>query len=150
MQAAQELGISDAAVRQRIKRGQLRSEKIDGRVYVLFDQAPPNGHTGDQTAFQARSNSDATGDQTFDETVFDQRPPPGYQQLITNLEGEVAFLREQIQTKDEQLRANQIIISQLAERAKALSAPQAQETTNRPPQTTDLPQPWWKRLFSLQ
>ena len=35
--AARELGITPDALRQRIRRGQYRSEKTEGRVYVYLD-----------------------------------------------------------------------------------------------------------------
>lgn len=38
-EAADQLGISEAAVRNRIKRGTLQAEKKSGRVYVLLDGA---------------------------------------------------------------------------------------------------------------
>jgi hypothetical protein len=36
--AAQELGITPDALRQRIRRRQYRSEKVEGRVYVYLDE----------------------------------------------------------------------------------------------------------------
>src|SRR5215218_1407983 len=43
--AARRLGISEDAVRMRIKRDTLRSEKRDGRLYVLLEIEPTNDPT---------------------------------------------------------------------------------------------------------
>jgi hypothetical protein len=48
-EAAQALGITPEAVRMRIKRGTLRSEKRAGRVYVLLGPRPTTEHTTEQT-----------------------------------------------------------------------------------------------------
>jgi hypothetical protein len=48
-EAAQALGITAEAVRMRIKRGTLRSEKRGGRVHVLLGPDPTTEPTGDQT-----------------------------------------------------------------------------------------------------
>ncbi len=47
-EAAQALGITAEAVRMRIKRGTLRSEKRGGRVYVLLGPDPTSELTDDQ------------------------------------------------------------------------------------------------------
>src|SRR5215212_10817445 len=55
-EAAELLGISDGAVRQRIKRGTLSSEREAGRLYVLLyddataDPTRPHARTNDRTA----------------------------------------------------------------------------------------------------
>src|SRR5918998_6205093 len=54
--AAQLLGLSAEAVRMRIKRGTLASEKVGGTVYVLLESN------------QTRTNTDQTSDQTTDQT----------------------------------------------------------------------------------
>jgi excisionase family DNA binding protein len=43
--AARRLGISEDAVRMRVKRGTLRSEREDGRLYVLLDADPTTDPT---------------------------------------------------------------------------------------------------------
>jgi predicted transcriptional regulator len=47
-EAAQALGITQEAVRMRIKRGTLRSEKRAGRVYVLLGPRPTTERTAEQ------------------------------------------------------------------------------------------------------
>jgi hypothetical protein len=48
-EAALALGITPEAVRMRIKRGTLRSERQAGRVYVLLGLEPNTEHTTDRT-----------------------------------------------------------------------------------------------------
>ncbi len=52
-QAADQLGISSDAIRSRIKRGTLRTEREGGTVYVLLDDQPGKDQpTTDETANQ--------------------------------------------------------------------------------------------------
>jgi hypothetical protein len=72
-EAAEALGISAEAVRMRIRRKTLPSERHEGTVYVLLDS--------DQT----RHVADATDDQPW---------------VVARLENEVRFLREELARKD--------------------------------------------------
>jgi hypothetical protein len=75
-EAAQLLGVSKDAVRQRIRRGTIRSDKgKDGRVYVYVDASPDDVHEVTSTA--------------------DPRD-----QLIEHLRGEVEAWREESRRKD--------------------------------------------------
>jgi hypothetical protein len=48
-EAAELLGITAEAVRMRVKRGTLRSERQGGRVFVLLGQSQPTEHTTERT-----------------------------------------------------------------------------------------------------
>ncbi len=48
-EAAELLGITAEAVRMRVKRGTLRSERQGGRVFVLLGQGQPTEHTTERT-----------------------------------------------------------------------------------------------------
>ncbi len=87
MEAADELGISQDAVRMRIKRGTLDATKDGRQVFVLLDT--------DQTTDQTPSDSTA---------------------LISRLEDEVRFLREELARKD-------AIMLRMAESIPQLEAP---------------------------
>src|SRR5215210_4197801 len=76
--AARLLGLSAEAVRMRIKRGTLASEKVEGSVYVLLD------------ADQTRSNTAPPPEHTHEPTA-DQT------NLVEALRSEVEFLREELQ-----------------------------------------------------
>ena len=110
--AAQLLGLSAEAVRMRIKRGTLASEKVGGTVYVLLESDLT--HTG----------TDQTGDQTTDQTsvlTVDQTA------LVDALQAEVQFLREELQRREEvhteENRRKDTIIAQLTQRIPELEAP---------------------------
>ncbi len=121
-EAAGVLGISVEAVRGRAKRDSLKSERAeDGTVYVFV----PGGRT--------RPDYDQPNDQTL---------------MVTRLEDEVAFLRDQV-------RRQQEIIAQQAVTMRQLSAPpESPESTvvdqeEEPPTEAGGPQnqssrPWWR------
>jgi hypothetical protein len=114
--AAQLMGLSAEAVRMRIKRGTLPSEKIEGTVYVILDkdqtrsnEAPITNQTTDQT----RSNEDPTTNQTTDQTA-----------LVEVLNDHVAYLRGQLDQEREANRENRRIIAGLVQRVPELEAAQ--------------------------
>jgi DNA-binding Lrp family transcriptional regulator len=98
-EAARRLGISEGAVRKRVTRKTLEHDKEDdGRVYVYLD---------------------AGGRQGVDDGQ-DKGVDPNSNALISRLEDEVAYLREENRRKDE-------IIMQQAMTMRQLSAPSPQE-----------------------
>ncbi len=102
--AAVELGITEAAVRNRIKRGTLRAEREGGRVYVVLAGAANRGEPSDQ--------SDEPRDEPSDQSEL------------------IAVLREQLAAEREANRENRRIIAVLASRVPQLEAPR--EAHNRP------------------
>jgi hypothetical protein len=148
-EAAAELGITEAAVRGRIKRGTLRSYRESGKVYVLLE--------GDAST----TNRDAPTDAPTDESEL------------------IAVLREQLAEEREARRRADTIIAQLtqanatlAARIPELEAPtvpreppesaeprldrtsdtaeprsapeEPQEPTSQPQEE---PRTWWRRMF---
>jgi DNA-binding Lrp family transcriptional regulator len=100
-EAARRLGISEGAVRKRVTRKTLEHGKEDdGRVYVYLD---------------------AGGRQGVDDGQ-DEGVDPNSNALISRLEDEVAYLREENRRKDE-------IIMQQAMTMRQLSAPSPQNAT---------------------
>ena len=100
-EAARRLGISEGAVRKRVTRETLRHEKDDdGRVYVYLDVGGRRGVDVGQ-----------------DEGVY-----PNSNALISRLEDEVAFLRDQVQRQQE-------VIAQQAMTMRQLSAASPQEAS---------------------
>jgi hypothetical protein len=147
-EAAQVLGISAEAVRQRIKRGTLDTEKsVEGTVYVLLDT--------DLT----RNDNVRSGDRTGESGA-----------LISELRAHNATLREQLEAEREARRRADTIIAQLTQANAALAArvpeleapPEPREApvtaTEEPdsgeprpategPQTgTERRSSWWRRL----
>jgi hypothetical protein len=118
-QAAAALGITEGAVRSRIKRGTLPTAKEGGTVFVLL---------GDGT-------SQAT--QTTNTNV-----PHDQSELIASLQDQVRYLREQLDTerevRTEERRRHDTVLAQLS----AANAEQARtirelEAPQEPPETAD-------------
>lgn len=122
-EAARRLGVSEGAVRKRVARGTLEHDKEDdGRVYVYL----PDGV----------------------DDVQDEGVDPNSSALISHLEEEISYLRDENRRKDE-------IIMQQAMTMRALSAPEEPESVTHgqqeeePPESTEGSQtgsqrPWWK------
>ena len=109
-QAAETLGVTVDAVRGRIKRGTIEHERDGNRVYVIL------------AADESGTGRDQTNDQYGESGA-----------LISRLEGEVEFLRDQV-------RRQQEIIAQQAVTMRQLSAPsEAPEDVQRAAQSERAP-----------
>jgi hypothetical protein len=115
--ASERLGVSPEALRKRIRRGTVTSEKQDGRWYICLDN---DQDTGQDTSW------------TQQDTVQDT----GRDALVEQLQSEVDFLRTELEARREAEREQRIIISQLVGRVEALQAgydmPHAPESDDRP------------------
>jgi uncharacterized coiled-coil protein SlyX len=141
-EASQLIGISKDAVRMRVKRGTLRSEKTDNRVYVWLDDVPNDEH-----------NSDVNADPTS---------------LIAAKDETIRTLREQLESERRANEENRRLLAGLIERMPALEAgtepsgsqepPTAPETaTPEPERAKPRPaaggaqetaqRPWWRRVL---
>lgn len=132
--AARILGISEDAVRMRVKRGKLESDKEDGRLYVLLDTEP----TSDPTS-------------------------PGLApQLLEELRSRVSYLEGIISTRDEEIRRRDVIISQLTQRIPEIEPSSEPSDGNEDTSTVQdgaehqngseaaqgsVQRPWWRRVF---
>lgn len=118
-EAADRLGISEDAVRSRLKRGTLRSVRESGAVFILLGGG-------------VRQDRPAT-----DETTS-QRPTDPKDELI-------AVLREQLAAEREANRENRrLLLAALERPQRELEA----ETREDPPESTEGPRrPWWRRMF---
>ena len=135
-EAASLLGVSKDAVRMRVKRGTLRSEKEeDGRVYVWVNYNP-----------DADPN-----------TVHPETQVEAWRELIDEL-------RDRVRSLEESNRENRRIIAALTQRIPELEAPaspearESQEMAQEEPERTEprpttgeaqerIQRPWWRRLF---
>jgi hypothetical protein len=124
--AAQELGITPDALRQRIRRGQYHSTKEDGRVYVYLNV--------DRT----KTEHDVQGEPTT---------------LISALEDRIASLERQLREANDRDRENRRIIAALTSRIPELEAPteprESPETTTETAEGAQerVQRPWWRRMF---
>jgi excisionase family DNA binding protein len=117
-EASDLLGISKDAVRMRIKRGTLRSEKTDGRVYVWLDDVP---------------NADQNSDENTDPST-----------LIAAKDETIRTLREQLESERRANEENRRLLAGLIERLPALEAgtetPDSQMSTGSPETVQEEPE----------
>jgi excisionase family DNA binding protein len=117
-EAARRLGVKDDAIRKRIQRGTLRSEKDpeDGRVYVYLDT------TQDTT-------QDASYDGTQDKT-YDAAEDASWEAvvLVEEMRGRIASLErmldEEREARTEERRRHDTLMATLMQRIPELEAPQ--------------------------
>jgi hypothetical protein len=148
-QAAAELGITVEAVRNRIKRGTLSSEKEAGSVFVILDGDPA---TADQP--------EAGRGQTSDHTQPDEQPAV----LVEELRDRIAYLERQVEEEREARRRADTLMARLMDRVPELPAASHEEpresretateaeagtspNASASPQTGAQRRSWWDRLI---
>ncbi len=129
-EAARQLGVSEQAIRKRVKRGTLEHDKEpDGRVYVYLDEV---------------TNPSATPDST---------------PLISQMQARIESLERQLEEANAANQEHRRIIIALTSRIPQIEAPQEPqekaesagsrsdrvETPPEPEKATE--RPWWRRLF---
>jgi hypothetical protein len=146
-QAAALLGISEGAVRSRIKRGTLPTMREGGTVFVLLG--------GSTSPANQPPNTGVPGDQS---------------ELVNALQDQIRYLREQLdaerEARTEERRRHDTIVAQLTSRIPAIEASQ-EESTDAPesaaeeperaeplphrvgasPQVEETRRTWWRRLL---
>ena len=139
-EAAEQLGITAEAVRMRIKRSTLRSERQAGRVFVLLGQGQPTEQPSDR--------------------------PDEPNALISQMQGRIDSLERQLEEAAERDRENRRIIVALTSRIPAIEASSetpeaaeaaeaAEEQQGRGEAHSDAPsaqegaqqRPWWRRIL---
>jgi hypothetical protein len=148
-EAALLLGLSEDAVRSRLKRGTLRRETgPDGTVLVVLG---PDGSTGRPTTSRNQSTTSQPTDQ----------PAQGIMQAhLDSLQDQIVHLRRQLEEAHEANRENRRIIAGLVQRVPELeatpepresdvSASEEQGSTDAPSenQGQEKPVSRWRRLF---
>ena len=93
-EAARRCGVTREAIRLRIRRGKLRAEKIDGQWLVfLGTPTTSTANTVGEPDHQVLPNMPAHNDENM----------VPYPVLVNQMEGEIAFLREQLTSQQRQL-----------------------------------------------
>jgi excisionase family DNA binding protein len=123
-EAAQRLGISQDAVRQRVRRGSMRHEKDDkGRVYVYLSP------TNTRSTIVHDTPRDTVGD-----TVHDASP----NELLKELRDRIHFLEIELGDRKEESRRKDHIIAALTQRIPELEPTSEQrEYSERPTEHVD-------------
>jgi hypothetical protein len=132
-EAARVLGITEAAVRARINRGKLESEKVENTVYVRLDSDTTPVNSGDQTA------------------------------LVEVLRDQVGMLKQQLNTEQTASAELRRIIAALTSRIPELEAPRQEPPeaptvgTEQPVKVESqaavgqaqkgAERSWWRRMF---
>ena len=137
-QAAARLGVSESAIRKRVERGTLRSDKgQDGKRYVYLALA--------------ELGADAVADSGADTSATRERDA-----LISELRSHNATLREQLELERQAHAEARRLLAAALERIPAIEAP---ETASEEPmgpepqeargeaQEASQPRPWWRRMF---
>jgi hypothetical protein len=143
-EAADMLGISTGAVRNRLSRGTLRSTKESGTVYVLLPD--------DMSRDAERDADDTPGG----------IPPSDRDVLTSELRDRLRYVEGQLEAERQAHAEARRIIAGLVERIPAIEAPQeaseaaetADEQQGRDEPYPDAPgapeavrRPWWRRMF---
>ncbi len=135
-EAARRFGVSEGAVRKRVTRGTLEHDKEDdGRVYVYLDERDTRGV----------------------DDVQDTGVRPVSSALISRLEGEVEFLRDQVRRQQEIIAQQAVTMRQLTAAAQEEPTEDAQTVEEEPERAEPRPgapgaqegaqRPWWRRMF---
>src|SRR5215218_6010617 len=141
-EAAHRLGVSESAIRKRIKRGTLQREKTEeGRVLVYMESTSAPG---------------------AEEVRLPERDA-----LISEMQDRLAFLERELEVRAEEIRRRDTIIMNMTEAMKALSPPAQEEppderessqTVKEEPQRAEpwpapgatqegVQRPWWRKLI---
>ncbi len=140
-QAALRLGVSESAIRKRVERGTLRSDKgSDGRRYVYL---------------AASLGADRMADIGSDMSATHERDT-----LISEMRAHTETLREQLEAERNAHAETRRLLAGALERIPALAAapetPHAPESASEPvpstqappePEPPTEPRPWWRRMF---
>jgi hypothetical protein len=121
-QAADQLGISEGAVRNRIKRGTLQAERESGRVYVLLAGAASRDRPPDESELVAVLREQLAAERQAHAEA--RRIIAGLVERIPAIEAP-SEPRESPQTTEE-------------EQGRGSVHPEPQATTSRP---------WWRRML---
>ncbi len=121
-EAASILGISKDAVRMRVRRKSLRSEKDEGRVYVWLD-------------------TDLHGDLHGDDTGPDVEAPALVEELRDRVRSLEGMLEREREARTEERRRHDTLMAQLMQRLPAIEAPreapEAPETVEEEPESAE-------------
>lgn len=148
-EAARDLGVTSEAVRGRVKRGTLKSERdADGTVYVLLDEVKRGQPTADQAATDHQPNAG---------------PPRDQSELVEALRARVESLEHQLEEANTRDRENRRLLAAALERMPELESRERSEAgarsstedsggvtvgeTGTEPESGTQRRPWWRRIF---
>ena len=143
-QAAELLGLSAEAVRSRVQRGTLESEKIAGTVYVLLEETAQTRPNIDESHAKDGTQANIIGDQT---------------EFIGSLQGQIEWLRREVERKDTLLMTLMQRVPELdpardatpepRDDPETASAAPHRDTSQKDNVTQENPS-WWRRFFGFE
>jgi hypothetical protein len=159
VQAADVLGVTQAAVYKRIQRGTIAHDKDpEGRVFVYLDDSDipsdKSTDTSHSSTDKSKDWSDASTDRSMDESNSGE--------LIDELRAHNEHLRLEVEAWREESRHKDAIRMTLAQRVPELeAAPEPRESpvtfseeqgsgTTHPDDGGAEKRSWWKRVFGLE
>ena len=155
-EAARVLGVSVDAIRKRVQRGTIPYEKDPaGRVTILLDSPDSDSTVQDEAR-------DSTGRGPDTERLIADRD-----ELVEELQDQVAFLRRELEARTEEARRKDHIIMSLTQRVPELEPPRDEphgpETDAETYEGVDAPtgqvdretgvqrrSSWWRRFFGFE
>ena len=152
-EAASALGITVEAVRGRMHRGKYGREKAeDGRVFVLL--SPDQLANGDERSESSTAHvHDHSSDRSHDQSPHVRERLYGQEELVEQLRDENAFLRAELEARNQEVRRREeehreeaarkdAIIMSLTQRVPELeAAPKPQQPPETPSEATDEAEP---------
>ena len=155
-EAAKLLGTSANALRKRIERGTIKSEKVDGVRYVLLSDRDMPHQAGDTPYGMPHDSAGPSHDSAAGMSAF-----------VDSLEDQVDYLRRQLEVWQEEARRKDHIIAALTERIPELEP--AREAPTEPREAPRSPSEqqkskdvareegggaekpsWWRRFFGFE
>ena len=136
--AAKLLGVSIDAIRKRIERGTLKSEKVNGTRYVFLD-SDMSGQDADRTGHDTDMSA-----------------------LVASMQDQINTLKQELEDWKEQARRKDHLLAAALERIPAIEAPP--EPRESPVSASDTPdkgeegraddaepekRSWWQRVFGV-
>jgi excisionase family DNA binding protein len=148
-EAAKLLGLSGNAVRKRLERGSLRSEKVDGIRYVLFE-SDMSQHATDMPRHAEHMSNGMPGDIAL------------MQEHLDSMNEQVEYLKMVIEKRDEEIRRKDHLLAAALERIPAIEPPAEAPPEGREepesaspemegvesPIVEEKPVSWWRKLFA--
>ncbi len=150
------MGVKDDAIRKRIQRGTLRSEKDleDGRVYVYLDTTQDAAHRGAYAGYQ---------DTTYDAAEDAAQAALLVEEMRDRIASLERMLDEEREARTEERRRHDTLMATLMQRIPELEAPSetreaheaASPRSNRGTTAEDSQEPterrsWWRKFFGFE
>jgi hypothetical protein len=129
-QAVTRLGVSEVTIRRRLRKGELKGQKLQTpQGYVWMVELP------DDVPADIKNGSNGQGESLSELVAALRSQVEGQQELVDSLQAQVKAQQEELIAKNKQIEQLHVLLQQAQ---TALSAPREDH------------QPWWRRLWHRQ